>query len=76
MNTFKVASKYLKRQALDFEIRMNLVKEFQELGSRLEHLEKRLKIDKLSDVPEAREVKEEIKRIKTRSQEILTRLMP
>lgn len=76
MNACKIACKYLERLSLDFNERMELVREYKDLGIQLEHLEKRFDIDKVSDTPEAREVEEEIKKIKNRSQEILEKLTP
>jgi hypothetical protein len=76
MNANRVACNYLEKLALDFNKRLELAKEYQNLGERLLHLEKRFDIDKISDTPEAKEVKNEIDEIKKRSQKILEELTP
>lgn len=76
MNACKIACKYLERLGLDFQERLELAREYKNLGIQLEHLMKRLDIDKVSDAPEAREVREEIEKIKKRTQEILEKLTP
>ena len=70
----RVALNYQARLVLDFPERMALVKEHEELVKKLEHLEKRYNIDKVSDPALALEVKEEIKKSQNRIKDILDKL--
>lgn len=60
-----------RKIALDFKKRMEAVKEYHDLMAQMEHLNKRLKIDRVSDAPEAQEIIVELKRAQSRINEIL-----
>ena len=67
-----VLSKFLISK--EFQNRLKLVAEHKDLFSKLEHLEKRYNIDKISDPAEALEIKKEIMDIQDRLKEILDKL--
>jgi hypothetical protein len=69
----RVANRYL---ALELGKRIELSKEYKALEEKLEHLNKRFDIDRISDTPEAREVAEEIGKTNGRLKEILKELVP
>lgn len=60
--------------ALNFSERMKLVKEYDQLSEKMNHLKKRLNIDKISDPSEAQEIKIELNLIQTQIDDILEKL--
>lgn len=60
--------------ALDFSRRMNLVREYNSLSKKMEHLEWRFNIDKVSDPQEANEVKAELTQVQDQLKKILKEL--
>lgn len=60
--------------ALNFSERMKLVKEYDQLSEKMNHLKKRFNIDKISDPSEAQEIKIELNLIQTQIDDILEKL--
>lgn len=72
MSFNRIALNYVN--SMEFQHRLKLVKEHEDISKRLSHLERRYNIDKISDPVEAKEVKQEIEKSYKRLKEILDEL--